>query len=97
MSGGHWEHKQGWLDWELAEELEHLVEDNGNKELDDWGNHKGRHYPPEVLDKFREAAIIARKLSHMVHCIDYLLCGDYGEESFISEWNKRMKDIDKDG
>lgn len=94
MSGGHFDYKQGWLDWELAEELDHLIEDNENKESDDFGNPRGRHYPPEILEKFKEASELARRLSHMVHCIDYLLCGDYGEDSFLEQWKKRMKELD---
>lgn len=92
MSGGHWEYKQGWLDWELAEELDHLVANNDNEELDDLGYPKGMHYPPEILEKFKEASAKARELAHMVHCIDYLLCGDYGEESFLEQWKKRLEE-----
>jgi hypothetical protein len=87
MSGGHFDHSEFHLQ-QIAEELERLIETNGSTEKDDQGNFVYHSYPPEIIAHFRCAAALMRIAYDYAHCIDYLLSGDYGEESFLRAINK---------
>lgn len=43
---------------------------------------------PETLARIRLAAATLRRAAHMLHCVDYLASGDYGEESFAEAWDE---------
>jgi hypothetical protein len=87
MSGGYFNYKDFHLET-IAAQIELIIENNDNTEKDEWGNDIGRHYPPEIIEKFQETVDLLRKCRNAAHIIDYLLSGDYGEETFLEKWEK---------
>jgi len=89
MSGGHFDHKQ-WVMHDIAETIELEIEQNDSNEKNEYGECLGNHYPPEVIDKFKEAEELLCKAYDMVRCIDYLLSGDTGPDSFLQSWKDKV-------
>lgn len=84
MSGGHFDYDNYRLT-EIADSLDSLVLTNSKK--DEYGY--SRDYPPEILDIFKKAEQDCRQLERILHEIDYLVCGDTGEETFLERIKKR--------
>ena len=78
MSGGHFDYKQFEINM-LYYDIERYADKNEPE------------YSPEILVKFKEAVEHLKTSSEMVHIIDYLICGDYGEETFHREWADRVE------
>ncbi len=103
MSGGHFDYNQYRIEG-IADEIENFIENNGREktkeELKDerWGDPDWyekypedkfhSEYPDEVIEKFKEAVELLRKATVYVNRIDYLICGDDGEENFL----RRLKE-----
>ena len=82
MSGGHFDYGNYRMhDWK--DQIEHLIETNDSDEKNSWGDAVGYHYPPEIIAKFRKAVELLTVLDRLMHHIDYLVSGDYGEDSFL--------------
>ena len=82
MSGGHFDYKDMQIRY-IADEIERVIqEDDGNFPLS-----------PEVIKRFKEAVVTLRRASIMMHRIDWLLSGDDGEETFIRNWDKELKEL----
>ena len=66
--------------------IKYEVTNNVEKELYDYSYDTS--YSPEIIniliDTIKELEIMDKKL----HAIDYLLEGDYSEESFLKEWKE---------
>lgn len=45
------------------------------------------HQPPEIAQKFREAAIVLRRAFAYAHRVDGLLASDYDHETFLERLN----------
>jgi len=73
MSGGHFEYKQDQLRY-LKEDILILLERND--------------YPPEIAEKFREAVSSLNESYIYLQRIDWLLCGDDGDDGFL----RRLKE-----
>lgn len=76
MSGGHFDYIQFRID-EAATDVGVLV--------------KANNYPPEVIEKFKEAQLTLRKAATMLNRVDYLVSGDDGEESFMKRWDDDLR------
>ena len=86
MSGGHFDYRQHHVR-EIAEDIESLIASNG--ERDEYGC---RHdYPADIIERFREAAHCLRRAAAMTQCVDWLVCGDDGEDSFRARWKKEVR------
>jgi hypothetical protein len=48
-------------------------------------------YAPETLAKFRECETTLRKAGIMLQRVDYLACGDDGEDTFHKRWDTEVK------
>ena len=108
MSGGHFDYNQYRID-QIADEIEQLIEKNGREKTqeelkkyrwgaDDWYEEypedKFHHkYPDEVIEKFKEGLDILRKAAIYTQRIDYLVCGDDGEESFLKRLNDDLNKL----
>jgi hypothetical protein len=92
MSGGYFGYNQ-WNLSSMAEEIDNLVENNMNNKKNEWGDVKGAHYPPEIIKRFKEAALVLKKAHIMVNRIDWLMSGDDGEDNFIERWNRELKEL----
>lgn len=90
MSGGHFDYQQYRFGY-IADEIDTLIENNGSQELDDYGQTVGRFYPPEIIEKFREASHWLRRAGEMAQRVDWLVSGDDGPECFIRRWEKEVR------
>jgi len=79
MSGGEYNYIQYQLK-DVADEIEHLLEKED--------------YSPETVRKIKIAADTVAKAAIMITRIDYLVCGDDGEESFHKRWDEELKDYE---
>ena len=91
MSGGHFDFKQYQIEY-IAEEIDDAIEKNDDETLNEWGQRRGNGYPPEVIEKFREAAHTLRQAAEMAQRIDWLLSGDDDESSFLRRWDIKVRD-----
>ena len=87
MSGGAFDYQQFRLE-DIAAEIEHLIKINDSDEKTEWGDDVSCHYSPEIIEKFQETVKVLRTAGKMVHHIDYLVSGDYGEKSFLKRWKE---------
>ena len=81
MSGGHFNYSQYNID-QIANDIELIIDNNESKEVNEWGDRVGYGFPPEVIDKFREAVTHLRRSYVYAQRIDWLVSGDDGEENF---------------
>lgn len=86
MSGGHFEYRQYQVR-EIAEDIERLIARNGQKDENGWWY----EYPPEVIEKFKEAAHTLERAADMAQRVDWLVSGDDGEDSFMRRWEKEVR------
>ena len=91
MSGGHFDHNQYRIR-EIAEDIERLIANNDDETLNEWGAKKGRQYPPEIIERFKEAAHTLEQAADMAQRVDWLVSGDDGDESFLTRWKKEVRD-----
>jgi hypothetical protein len=89
MSGGYFDYSNSHLET-IADDIEELIETNESTELNSWGYEIGRHYPQEVIDKFKQAVRVLRIASIYAHRIDYLVSGDDGEKSFLERLEEEL-------
>lgn len=107
MSGGRWEYIQ-YRFTDVIDDLKSLIEKNGKEKTkqemkdDGWRDpfwydkypedRFHYRYPDEIIDEFKKAVDIMSRAQVYMHRVDWLLCGDDGDESFIN----RLKDeLDK--
>lgn len=86
MSGGHFQYKQ-WEISNIADEVEQLILTNDSEEKDEWGDRKGYHFTPETIEEFKKGLVLLRQAYVYAQRIDWLVCGDDGEDSF----HRRLK------
>lgn len=107
MSGGRWEYVQ-YRFTDVIDDLKSLIEKNGKEKTEQEIKDEGwsdpfwydkypedryhYRYPDDVIDEFKKAVDIMSRAQVYMHRVDWLLCGDDGDESFIN----RLKDeLDK--
>jgi hypothetical protein len=83
MSGGHFDYDQYRIDC-IAEEIERIIINNKENRL----------YRQEIENHFREALIHLKKAAIYTHCIDYLVSGDYGDDTFLDEISLRLRQLE---
>jgi len=93
MSGGHFNYKQYEIG-QIADEIEQFIVTNDSQELDEWGSEKGRHYPPEIIERFKIAAQQCRIAQAMIQRVDWLVSGDDGPESFLKRWDVELQKLE---
>jgi hypothetical protein len=86
MSGGHFQYKQ-WEISNIADEVEQLILTNGSEYRDKWGDYEGCHFTPETIEEFKKGLVVLRQAYVYAQRIDWLVCGDDGEDSF----HRRLK------
>ena len=91
MSGGFFDYAQYRME-DIAREIYELIRNNDSTEKNGWGEDKGMHYPPHIIDRFKEAAHTIRQAQEMAQRIDYLVSGDDGEETFMSRWDDEVRE-----
>ena len=91
MSGGYFDFKQYQIE-HIAVAIDEVIEANDHETLNEWGQRRGNGYPPEIIEKFREAAHTLRQAAEMAQRVDWLLSGDDGESSFLRRWEWEVRD-----
>lgn len=86
MSGGYFNYIQYRLD-EVYADLCNLIDTGIDKD----GVKK--KFAPETFEKFKEAKFEIKKATVMIKNIDYLLCWDSDEDSFLEEWESDLKAV----
>ena len=90
MSGGHFQYQQYRIE-DIARDIDELIGSNNDKSKNEWGDTRGRNYPPEVIEKFRETAHTLRQAAEMAQRVDWLVSCDDGEDSFLRRWEKEVR------
>jgi len=90
MSGGHFEYSQ-YRVREIAEDIDRLIATNDDTTTNEWGYRNGYGYPPEIIDRFKEAAHTLERAADMAQRVDWLVSGDDGPECFMSRWDKEVR------
>ena len=92
MSGGHFEYRQDYID-EIADEIQHIVDENNSKTPNVFGHSNGRYFRPEVVERLKEAVKSLRVAYIYARCVDWLLSDDDGEESFLQHLEEELKEV----
>ena len=95
MSGGHFDYEQYRLN-SIAESIQVLIETNDDTTLNEFGDTRGYNFPEDIIDEFRKAAQLLKQAYAYVATIDYLVCGDYGEDTFRKVLQERLAAIETD-
>lgn len=106
MSGGRFDYKQ-WHIGNIADQIEQEVIMSGKPiPRSKWGYYEREQYdathkqpmnyafPEEVLRRMEEAVYALRKAAIYAQRVDYLLCSDDGEESFMERLKKELEELD---
>ena len=90
MSGGHFGYNQ-YRVREIAEDIERLIATNDDQTKNEWGECKGYGFSPEIIERFKEAAHTIERAADMIQRVDWLVCGDDGEDSFMRRWCEEVR------
>lgn len=90
MSGGHFGYEQYKIG-QIADDIQLLIDTNLSTEKNSYGDTIGRNYPPEVVDKFREAVKVLRMAHVYAQRIDWLVSDDDGPNSFLVRLEEDLK------
>lgn len=63
-------------------------------DVEDYARGEGERLGPETLARIRQAAATLRRAARMVHCVDRLASGDYGEELFAAAWAEQATSVE---
>ena len=95
MSGGRFEYIQYRLD-DVADDIQREIDRSGRKMTSEeqkegyYDTDTYYEYPPEVIEKFKEAVSIIRKARIYMHRVDWLLSGDDGDDTFLERLKKDL-------
>ena len=92
MSGGFYDYKQHVL-YEIADSIQLEIEQNDSTEDDGFGQDRGRHYAPIVIDRMSEAVMALRIAYIYAQRVDWLLSGDDSEDSFLRRLEEELKEV----
>ena len=92
MSGGHFNYDQYKVS-QIADQIDDLIFHNGSKELDSYGELRYREYQPDIVEAFMVAANKLREAYVYAQRIDWLVCGDDGDDSFRSRIASDLKGL----
>ena len=91
MSGGHFDYAQYRIE-DIAVGIDEVIAANDDETLNECRQRRGNGYPPEIIEKFREAAHTLRQAAEMAQRVDWLLSGDEDENAFLRRWDKEVRD-----
>ena len=105
MSGGRWDYIQNRLEY-VVEDITNLINNNGKKkdvsDLEKWEIDWIKKYPEdayhykytdEVIKRFKEARLSIAEAQEHIQRLDWLLCGDDGEDSYIDRLDENLNNI----
>jgi hypothetical protein len=98
MSGGHFSYDQYKIGY-IADAIDNLILKNGKpkrkEDIYSWDDSDTTYYeyPPEVIEKFKEAVITLRIAECYAHRIDWLVSSDDSEDSFFRRLEEDLKEV----
>ena len=90
MSGGLFNYQIHRIN-DIATAIDEEIELNDDETIE-YGQRRGNGYPPEIIEKFREAAHTLRQAAEMAQCVDKLLSGIDCEDLFLRRWEEEVRD-----
>jgi hypothetical protein len=82
MSGGHFDYNQYRIQ-NIADHIEQLVAANDTEQ--------GFQFSPEVVAQFRNAVSMLRIAQIYAQRVDWLVCGDDGEQQFLERLDSDLR------
>jgi hypothetical protein len=96
MSGGYFDYWQYHIG-RIADDVEQLILNNNDTTPNEWGGTRGHHYQQHTIDEFKRALQSLRQAAIYAQRIDWLVCGDDGEETFHARLRAELQELnDKD-
>jgi len=91
MSGGHFQYKQWEINY-IADEIEQLILNN-EVLLQEFFQLEEPRFTPETIEEFKKGLSILRQAYVYAQRIDWLVCGDDGEDSFHRRLQHDLKKL----
>ena len=92
MSGGHFDYKQHAIE-DIADAIDKLIASNDDDSPNIYGESVGQFFRPETIAEFKTATFYLRMARIYAHRIDWLVCGDDGEERFRDRLAADLKEL----
>jgi hypothetical protein len=99
MSGGAFDYDQHRIR-NIADTIDQFIRNNGKKieypeayELRPFDDTHHPTYPPQIIEKFKEALVILKQAEVYAQRIDWYISGDDGEESFFERLEEDLNQI----
>jgi len=92
MSGGRFQYQQYSI-WQIAEEIQHVIDTNEDESINEWGDKRGRGYMPEVIARLQEGVRALKTAYVYAQRADWLLSDDDSEESFLRRLGNELGKI----
>lgn len=87
MSGGHFNYACHKIS-HFAEALQHEIDVNDDKTLDDYNCPRGYNYKPETITRLNVILQIIESAGKLAREVEWLYSGDHGEDTFNSLCDK---------
>lgn len=94
MSGGKFGYDQRRIQY-IIEEIKEVIEKNGQKRerRDLWEDEYYYEYPEDIIEEFKKGIEHLKVAYIYAQRIDWLLCGDDGEDSFRSRLKSDLEEL----
>jgi hypothetical protein len=96
MSGGYFNYDQFRIG-QIASDIEQLIINNGNDELNEWGEYRYMQFSPEIIAEFLHGLRVLRQAEVYAQRIDWLLSGDDNEDSFHRRLQQDLDELKSRG
>ena len=100
MSGGHFAYQQSNIG-DIADSIQEVIDQNGLKRpkeravIEPWEDEYYYNFPPEIIEKFKEAVSALKIAQVYAQRADWLLSGDDGQETFLKRLREDLNKCDK--
>jgi len=88
MSGGHFSYHQYHIA-DIADEIEKIIKNNHKK--DEYGYSK--NFSKKIINEFKKGVVLLRQAEIYAHEIDWLVCDDTGEDSFMENLKEKLEKL----
>lgn len=107
MSGGTFQYAQYRIK-DIYERIQDIINKSGvEKSKEDLWNDEQWYrdypedklhykYPPQVIERFKEAVAVLKKAEVYAQRVDWLVAGDDGDETFIERLKKDLKNLENE-
>jgi hypothetical protein len=96
MSGGYFNYDQFRIG-QIASDIEQLIINNGNDELNEYGESRYMRFSPEIIAEFLQGVRVLRQAEVYAQRIDWLLSGDDSEDSFHRRLQQDLAELKSRG